>query len=64
MPLLLIIPTSQELLFKTILVLSGLLTVPVLSHRAQLKILAFLCLVAVKLKVSELTVELIRFIKH
>lgn len=32
MPLLLITPTSQELLFKAVLVLSGPLTVPALSR--------------------------------
>lgn len=64
MPLLLITPTSQKLLFKAILVLSGPVTVPALSHGEKQRILAFLCLAAVKLKVSKLTVKLIRFIKH
>lgn len=37
MPLLLITPTSQELLFKAIFVLSGPLTVPAPSRRGRNK---------------------------
>lgn len=64
MPLLLTTPTSQELLFKATLVLSGPLTTPVPSCCEKQRILAFLCLRAVKLKVSKLTVKLIKSLKH
>lgn len=64
MPLLLITATSQELLFKAVLVLSVSLTVPFLSYCEKQRILAFLFLVAAKLKVSKLTVKLIKSLKH